>query len=33
VALALLVRGAMKKKTHSGCGCPANEVKTKIGKR
>ncbi len=33
IAAALLVRGALKKKKHSGCGCPANELKTKIGKR
>jgi hypothetical protein len=33
VAVGLLVRGAMKKKKHPGCGCPANELKAKIGKR
>jgi hypothetical protein len=33
VALALLVRGALKKKPHHGCGCPANELKAKISKR
>jgi hypothetical protein len=33
VAVGLLVRGALKKKKHHGCGCPANELKTKIGKR
>jgi hypothetical protein len=32
VATGLLVRGALKKKKHHGCGCPANELKTKIGK-
>ena len=33
VSVTLLVRGALKKKKHHGCGCPANELKTKIGKR
>jgi hypothetical protein len=33
LAVALLVRGALRKKTHHGCGCPANELKTKLGKR
>jgi hypothetical protein len=33
IAAALLVRGALKKKKDSGCGCPANELKAKIGKR
>jgi hypothetical protein len=33
LAVALLVRGALRKKRHHGCGCPANGLKTKIGKR
>jgi hypothetical protein len=33
VSVALLVRGALKKKKHPGCGCPANELKAKLGKR
>jgi hypothetical protein len=33
VSVALLVRGALRKKKHHGCGCPANELKAKIGKR
>ncbi|HXA79775.1 MAG TPA: FeoB-associated Cys-rich membrane protein [Opitutaceae bacterium] len=33
LAAGLLVRGALKKKKHSGCGCPANELKAKLGKR
>ena len=33
IAAGLLVRGALKKKKHHGCGCAANELKSKIGKR
>jgi len=33
IAAALLVRGALRKKKHPGCGCPANELKAKLGKR
>jgi hypothetical protein len=33
LAAGLLVRNALRKKKHHGCGCPANELKTKIGKR
>jgi hypothetical protein len=31
----LLVRDALKKKKHPGCGCgcPANQLKAKLGKR
>jgi hypothetical protein len=33
MAAGLLVRGALRKKKHHGCGCPANELKAKISKR
>ncbi len=33
MAAGLLVRGALRKKKHHGCGCPASELKAKIGKR
>jgi hypothetical protein len=33
VAAGLLVRGALRKKKHHGCGCPAGEFKAKLGKR
>jgi hypothetical protein len=33
IAAGLLVRGARQKKKHPGCGCPANELKTKLSKR
>jgi hypothetical protein len=33
ITAGLLVRGALRKKKHHGCGCPANELKAKLGKR
>jgi hypothetical protein len=32
IAVGLLVRGALQKKKHPGCCCPASELKAKFGK-